>query len=86
MIFDGVFGPHAVKLPGDEGPFPANGDNHGNHFDGVVEGPFSFLELGVEVVDPFFPVLLEEAEILAVGAFEHLERNIFPLGSFFLPS
>lgn len=81
-----MFGPHAVELSGDEGPLSANGDHHSDHFYGVVKCPFALLELGIEIVDPFFPVLLEEAEIFAVGAFKHLERNIFPLGGFFLPA
>lgn len=35
------------------------------------EGPLSLIDVGVEVVDPFFPILLKESEVVAVGPFEH---------------
>ena len=47
------------------------------------EGPLSLIDVGVEVVDPFFPILLKESEVFAVGPFEHLIRDNFPFRCFF---
>ena len=78
-VFDGVFGADSFELSGDEGPSASVIFNHDEKLYILLKGPVSFLDVGVEMADPFLPAHGEGFKVATFRSAVELIGDRFPL-------